>query len=49
MAPFITLDFLYEYSLEVEYVWVDCAATDMNMFKNRSKISLQYSILFQRN
>ena len=41
MAIFIAPDILNEYSLGVEYFWVDRDATGVNLFKHCSKISLK--------
>ena len=48
IAPFIVLDLVYKYALEVEDLWGDRAAPGMHLFKHWSKISLQQEILFQR-
>ena len=49
MASFIVPYFIYEYSLEVEYLWVDLDATGVNLFKQWYKIYLQQEIPFQRD
>ena len=49
VAPFIFLDFLDEYALNVENLWGGCALTCVNLFNHWSNISLQQEIIFQRD
>ena len=49
MEIFIVPYLLDDYDIELEYFWVDCDATGVNMFKHWYNVSLQQVILFQSN